>query len=172
MNRVRQIILLLGLAVLTPLVSATTITMDATSATNHSFWWMHNIVGSRYLHFENPNGSGVGNFELDTTTGTARLTGRVASSDGSVAFGGDVLAEGMTESTTALCNDAKYESAATQSDCMNHWDIFVDGLTGTFNEVGGQQRNFLVDTLGLPSPQYCTNKANAKNNNLGFSAWI
>ena len=92
------------------LLSATTITMDATSATNHSFWWMHNIVGSRYLHFENPNGSGVGNFELDTTTGTARLTGRVASSDGSVAFGGDVLAEGMTESTTVLCNDAKYES--------------------------------------------------------------
>ena len=172
MRRARQIFLLIGLTALMPLATATTVTMDATSATNHSFWWMHDIVGSRHLQFENPNGSGVGNFELDMTTGTARLTGRVTSSDGSVAFDVDVLAEGMTESTTALCDDAKYESGATQSDCMNHWDIFVDGLTGTFNEVGGQQRNFLVDTLGLPNPQYGTNKANAKNNNLGFSAWI
>ena len=149
-------------------LSAAPMVYDATSASNHSVWFPS--IGASNLKFEN---AGPGIFTLNGDSAT--LTGRVAGNG--LVFDLSVTATGLQKADADLCAAAKYESGATLNDCLNHWSIFTTGLTGTLNEVGGSGRNYLVDIMHpdgfqMPLPQLGTNKANAKNNNYGFSSWI
>ena len=145
---------------------AVPMTYEATSSTGHSLWLP--AIGLTALQFEN-GPDGHGDF-LRYRDGTATLSGIVAQGD--TQFMLDVRMWGLNKADQPRCDAAKFENGATNQDCLDHWFIFDTGLTGTLTEIGGLLREFAVTSKYKPDPQFGTNKANAKNDNLGFSSWI
>ena len=169
----KKILGIIALTLFAANANAAILDLTATSAGGHSVWFPG--IGAPNLQFENgPEGHGL--FRLDTDSGEAKLGGIVAGNG--LAFSLEASMSGLRNSNRRLCRQAKYESGATRRDCLGSWLFFTGGLSGTLSEIGGLGRNYALSILHprtltrMPLPQLGPNKANAKNDKPGFSAWI